>query len=62
MYLLDMKKKKQFVIELDKELEMPRKLVVLTGDFNINLLAENHIQQSYVKTIIANGFELLSRK
>ena len=36
-------------------------LVVLTGDFNINLLAENQLQQSYFNIIFANGLELLSR-
>ena len=56
--------KKQFVNELDNELEILSKykiLVVLTADFNINVLAENHLQQSHVNTITANCFELLSR-
>ena len=56
--------KNQFVNELDNELEILSKykiLVVLTADFNINVLAENHLQQSHVNTITANCFELLIR-
>ena len=33
--------------------------VILTGDFNINVLIENNLTRSYLNTITANGFELL---
>ena len=49
---------------MDKELEilaqknMP---IVLAGDFNINTLRLNNLQQSYLNSITANGFEFLSK-
>ena len=61
MYPHDMIK---FVNELDKELErlaQYKKPIILTGDINIDTLQKNKLQQSYLNTIIANGFELLSK-
>ena len=61
MCRLDMKKK-LFVGELDRELELLSHYkipVILTGDFNINVHIENNLTRSYLNTITANGFELL---
>ena len=56
--------KKLFVDELDRELELFSHYkipVILTGDFNINVLIENNLTRSYLNTITANGFELLNK-
>ena len=53
--------KNKFIEELDKELEILAQKnipIVLAGDFNINTLILNNLQQSYLNSITANGFEL----
>ena len=52
----------QFVDELDKELQHLAQYkvpIILTGDINSDTLQKNKLQQSYLNTITANGFELL---
>ena len=54
----------KFVDELDKELERLAQYkvpIILTGDINIDTLQKNKLQQSYLNTITANEFELLSK-
>ena len=54
----------KFVDELDKELERLAQYkvpIILTGDINIDTLQKNKLQQSYLNTITANGFELMSK-
>ena len=56
--------KNKFIEELDKELEILAQKnipIVLAGDFNINTLRLNNLQQSYLNSITANGFELLAK-
>ena len=56
--------KNKFIEELDKELEILAQKnipIVLAGDFNINTLRLNNLQQSYLNSKTANGFELLAK-